>query len=245
MLSTLGVLLAIVPSAALLAFFYWKDRYEPEPYGHILAAVALGALATVPILCAQEALAWSVGSDWLLIGGLPARLFEAGVMAAVVEEAIKWMLFAAVIYRWRELDEPMDGVVYGVALALGFATVENVMFIRHAGEGALTLGLLRALFSVPAHALFGGAMGSFFGRAKLGGGLLGGADVTPRQRKLRLALAFAVPCVYHFGYDGLLLTLRRHEDLMFGVVGGLSIVLWIFVLRRVDHALADSPFKDP
>src|SRR4029078_9201802 len=106
------------------------------------------------------------------------RLFEALVLASFVEEAAKFSVFLALIYWWSEFDEPLDGVVYGVALALGFATVENVLCVLRDG---LQIGLLRAGFAVPAHALFGAAMGFYFGRAKLGAGRGG---VTPSERRL-------------------------------------------------------------
>src|SRR5581483_6753264 len=122
----------------------------------------------------------------LELGGLAARLFEAGVMAAAVEELCKWLIFLALIYWWEEFDEPLDGVVYGVALALGFATVENVLFVVRGGLG---LGILRAIFAVPAHALFGAAMGFYLGRAKLGRGRLQHTPVTRGERSGRIALA--------------------------------------------------------
>ena len=108
--------------------------------------------------------------------------------SATVEELAKWIIFMALIYWWEEFDEPLDGVVYGVALALGFATVENVLCVVRDGLG---IGLLRALFAVPAHALFGAAMGFYMGRAKLGRGRHG--SVVPRwQRNYRIALALVV-----------------------------------------------------
>src|SRR4029450_10832400 len=62
-----------------------------------------------------------------------------------------------------EFDEPLDGVVYGVAVALGFATLENFLFVARLGLG---VAWMRALFAVPAHALFGATMGYYAGRAK-------------------------------------------------------------------------------
>jgi RsiW-degrading membrane proteinase PrsW (M82 family) len=232
------VLIGAAPSVFLLVFFYLKDRYEPEPRGHVAAAFGKGAAAVVPSYLAAHALERAVGREWLVFGGLSARLFEAGVMAAGVEEGAKWLLFYAFIYRWDEFDEPLDGVVYGVALALGFATVENVLMVLRAGVG---IGLLRALFAVPAHALFGALMGFYFGRAKLGAGRLQRGAVSPRARRRRLALALVFPVLFHGGYD--LALIELHGRFMYGVVGALSIALWLLVLRRVHRAQEESPFK--
>jgi RsiW-degrading membrane proteinase PrsW (M82 family) len=173
-----------------------------------------------------------------MLGGWPAKLFEAAVLAAGVEESAKWVIFLSFVYRWSEFDEPLDGVVYGVALALGFATVENVLFVLRSG---LELGLLRALFAVPAHALFGAVMGFYFGRAKLGRGLVGGNDVTRPERVRCLALALFGPILFHTTYDFTLIEL--HGIWMYFAVSALSLGLWVFVLRRVHLAQHDSPFR--
>jgi protease PrsW len=230
-----AVVVGAAPSLFLLVFFYLKDRYEPEPRGHVALAFAKGMLAFVPALFAARGLEHLVGATWLALGGLPARLFEAFVMAALVEELAKWSLFLALVYWWSELDEPLDGVVYGVALALGFATVENVLCVVRDG---LRVGLLRAIFAVPAHALFGAAMGFYFGRAKLGDGRGG---VSRGDRARRIGLALVVPLGFHGVYDFTLVELRG--GWMYAVVGAFSILVWAFVLRRVHRAQGDSPFR--
>src|SRR5690349_7657171 len=81
------LIVGAAPSLFLLLFFYLKDRYEPEPRGHVALAFAKGALCSVPVYFAAGYIEHAVGRDWLALGGLPARLFEAGVIAAGVEEA--------------------------------------------------------------------------------------------------------------------------------------------------------------
>ena len=233
-----AVVLGAAPSLFLLVFFYLKDRYEPEPRGHVALAFVKGALAIVPCWLAARAIEAGVGRVWLALGGVWARLFEAAVMAGAVEEGAKWVVFLTLVYWWEEFDEPLDGVVYGVALALGFATVENVLCVVRDGLG---IGLLRALFAVPAHALFGAAMGFYFGRAKLGDGQWQGMDVTRRQRRARLLAALLWPIAFHGAYDFLLQLLRGAW--MYVAVSLLSLSLWAFVLRRVHSAQQASPFK--
>jgi RsiW-degrading membrane proteinase PrsW (M82 family) len=233
---TLLVIVGAAPSLFLLVFFYLKDRYEPEPRGHVALAFVKGALCAVPVWLAAGAIERAVGRDWLVLGGTVARLFEAGVLAAGVEELCKWAVFLILIYRWSEFDEPLDGLVYGVAMALGFATVENVMCVRRDG---LSLGLLRAIFAVPAHALFGAAMGFYFGRAKLGNGR--GEGIPTGVRTVRLVLALFVPIAFHTAYDFSLIELRG--PWLYVVISLGSIALWIFVLGRVRRAQDDSPFR--
>jgi RsiW-degrading membrane proteinase PrsW (M82 family) len=235
---TLSVILAAAPSVILLVFFYLKDRYEPEPRRYVAAAFVIGIASVVPAYFAARGLEAWVGPVWLALGGVPAQLFEAGVMAAAVEETTKWTLFVGILYRWKELDEPLDGVIYGVALALGFATVENILMVL---KTSLGVGLLRAVFAVPAHALFGAVMGFYIGRAKHGRGRHQVAPPTSGARAAALALAWLLPLVFHTLYDFSLLWLRGAW--LFVAIIALSIVLWAFVLRRVTRAQEDSPFR--
>jgi RsiW-degrading membrane proteinase PrsW (M82 family) len=230
--AAIAAIVGAAPSIFLLVFFYLKDRYEPEPRGHVALAFAKGALATLPAYGAWWCLARLAGDEWLALGGLPARAFDAFVLAALCEELPKWIAFLF-IYRWNELDEPLDGVVYGVALALGFATVENVLCVLRDGLG---VGVLRALFAVPAHALFGAVMGFYFGRAKFG------APVRTKARaRALLVFALAAAIALHGAYDFILQALRGAW--MYGAVALGSLALWVFVLRRVHQAQEASPFK--
>ena len=225
----LTLVVAAAPSLFLLTFFYLKDRYEREPLRHILMAFGLGLYAMIAAQgMATTAEGW-LSPDWLRTGGEPARLVDAFVLSGFVEELAKWVVLVTAIYHWDEFDEPMDGVVYGVAAALGFATLENFLFVTRLGLG---VAWQRALFAVPAHALFGATMGYYAGRAKFdrGGALW-------RDR----ALCLAAPVMFHGLYDYAL-----HHGLgvrVWVLISGLSAALWVFVLRRVHRAQSVSPFR--
>jgi RsiW-degrading membrane proteinase PrsW (M82 family) len=232
-----GWMLAIVVGAApaifLLTFFYLKDRYEPEPLRHVAMAFGLGLYAMVAARGIEAALAHVVSREWLALGGEGARLVDAFVLAAAVEELAKYVIMAAAVYHWDELDEPLDGVIYGVAVALGFATLENILFI--AGRG-LSVAWGRAVFAVPAHALFGGAMGYYVGRAKFD------HHASRRGAAARdWSLALAVPILFHGSYDFALH--HRLEARVYVAVSAISVGLWVFVLRRVQRAQRASPFR--
>ena len=187
----LTVIVAAAPSLFLLTFFYLKDRYEREPLHHILMAFGLGLYAMIAAHgMASTAESW-VPRDWLLLGGEPAKLFDAFVLSGFVEELAKWVVLVAAVYHWDEFDEPLDGVVYGVAVALGFATLENLLFVARLGLG---VAWMRALFAVPAHALFGATDGVLRGPREVRSGrgavagsraLLVRAHLLPRLLRLR------------------------------------------------------------
>ena len=139
----------------------------------------------------------------------------------------------AAVYHWDEFDEPLDGVVYGVAVSLGFATLENILYIVGRGIG---VAWGRALFAVPAHALFGGTMGYYAGRAKFD---RAAARIGALRRDYVLCLL--LPVAFHGTYNYALH--HRLDARVWAAVTIISLALWIFVLRRVHRAQRASPFR--
>jgi protease PrsW len=111
-----------------------------------------------------------------------------------------------VALRSRYFDEPMDGVVYGTAVGLGFATVENVLYVLSAKAGWESVAIMRAFVSVPFHGALGAIAGAYIARARFGGAL--GAHRADHWRRYRLfAAAYLIPIVMHAVFDGAMFTL--------------------------------------
>src|ERR1700693_467408 len=142
---------AIAPALLMLWLIVAADS-RPEPPKLVLMSVVLGALSTAAAavleLWLQQHLPFSP-NRWL------ASYEFALWVAAIPEETLKIGIIAAVALRSREFDEPMDGIVYGTAVGLGFAAVENFLYVRGNANLALVAGL-RGIMSVPFH----GALGS-------------------------------------------------------------------------------------
>jgi RsiW-degrading membrane proteinase PrsW (M82 family) len=150
---------AIVPSVLLMAYFHRRDLYR-EPARDLWLAFAAGVLVALPVLAFATPLTPIVSRfESPLLYGLVAAFLQAGIP----EELFKFLMLWFVVARRASFDEPMDGVVYGVALSLGFATLENVLYVS---TGGLEVALTRALTAVPCHAFLGAIMGYFVGRAK-------------------------------------------------------------------------------
>jgi RsiW-degrading membrane proteinase PrsW (M82 family) len=225
----LTLVVAAAPSLFLLTFFYLKDRYEREPLRHIVMAFGLGLYAMIAAAGMATTVEGWFPVAWLRTGGVSARLVDAFLLSGLIEELSKWVVLMAAIYHWQEFDEPLDGVVYGVAVALGFATLENFLFVTRLG---LSVAWQRALFAVPAHALFGATMGYYAGRTKFDRGSVLWRDHT---------LCLFVPAAFHGLYD---YALRRGLGWRVWVlITVLSVALWVFVLRRVHRAQRASPFR--
>src|SRR5258708_3160245 len=128
----IAVVAGAAPSIFLLTFFYLRDRWQREPMHRVAMAFALGLYA----MAAARGLAVTglgfVSGGWLGGGTEAARLFESIVLSGAIEELAKAVVLFAAVYHWDEFDEPLDGVVYGVAVSLGFATLENILYIAQA-----------------------------------------------------------------------------------------------------------------
>lgn len=153
---------AVVPSLLLVWYFYHHDQ-RPEPKLILLATFALGFLLIIPLLL----LGWLLGralaplDDPILEG-----LRQAFLDAAIPEELLKFAVLMGFCARHRAFDEPMDGVVYGAVVALGFATLENVIYVLF---GGWTVAVMRALTTVPFHAFLGAVLGYYVGLARFRG----------------------------------------------------------------------------
>ena len=135
----LGILSAgIAPGLALLSYFYLKDEYESEPVSVVLRTFMFGALLVFPIMFIQHVL----HTENIIKSGF----IDAFLTSSLLEEFFKWFILFYAIYQHVELDEPFDGIVYGVAVSLGFATVENIFYLIANGiEHAMARALLTCI----------------------------------------------------------------------------------------------------
>jgi len=160
-----GVVLALIPAALWLFFFYQQDRLEPEPVGQVARMFVIGlALAGALGIPLTDQL-FKV-SDWLYRDTLTTILGSIFVTGAV--EA--FIVFATVryfIFDSPEFDERTDGVIYATAAALGYATALNLQFILASGGAELGGAEVFVAEVALAQAAFGGLLGYFLGRAKL------------------------------------------------------------------------------
>jgi RsiW-degrading membrane proteinase PrsW (M82 family) len=155
-----SALAAVLPALLLLWYFYTRDVH-PEPRGVVLTTFLLGVAAVVPILMVAMPLElWTPISDPLWYS-----LFTAFVIAALIEEFFKFLVVVFYCARHPAFDEPMDGIVYGATASLGFATLENILYVV---SGGWQVAILRAFMAVPGHAATGAILGYYVGQWKFG-----------------------------------------------------------------------------
>ncbi|HET7676298.1 MAG TPA: PrsW family glutamic-type intramembrane protease [Candidatus Limnocylindrales bacterium] len=164
-LAIVALVLAVVPAAVWLLLFYRRDRYEPEPrsmVGLVFVAGALLAQAVgLPLVRDVFAVArWSESS-------LALQLLAGFLIVGLTQESLKYLAVRFTAYETREFDEPTDGVIYGTAAGLGYATVLNIDFVLTSGGADLGMAAIRIVLTALAHASFGGLMGYFLSGQKL------------------------------------------------------------------------------
>ena len=150
---------AVLPSILLLWYFYKKDL-NPEPVKVLRGTFLRGVMIVFPVLVLAQFLEnFAPQQAGPLVGGF----FNAFFLAAIPEELFKYLVIVKYSAADPAFDEPMDGIVYGATASLGFATLENIMYVADGGLGA---AIIRAITAVPSHACLGAIIGYYVGQAR-------------------------------------------------------------------------------
>lgn len=161
--AVIAAVVAFIPAMLYLLPFMWLDRYDPEPLWLLALAFAWGALVAVLVSIVVNTVITIVAAVIAVAGGLPPEVGEivgAVISAPIFEEGSKGVgLLILLIFFRRYFDDILDGIVFAGVIALGFATVENVLYYGNglgAGGlgGLLLLFFLRGILSPFAHATF-------------------------------------------------------------------------------------------
>ena len=224
-MGVLAWILGFVPGIIWLAYFYRKDRFDPEPIGWVLVVFIAGAVVVFPVVAIEKALTYGIGVEG--IGSTADAAAVSWVIAGLVEEAAKLGVVLALVFYRRNFDEPMDGMVYAAAAALGFASVENVSYIQKFGAQVI---LMRGPLATLGHLLFSCIWGYALGKAKFS-----------RARRLAIITkGFVLSAFFHGLYDFLIFT-----NIMAALsVYLVSVVLWKMMVQMVAEAQTKSPFAE-
>ncbi|MBP3709771.1 MAG: PrsW family intramembrane metalloprotease [Treponema sp.] len=224
---------ALLPVVLLLFYIYKKDKIEREPLGMILKVFVFGALFSLFDIPSEQA-AHSALAAYYPYADLSFELAHNFLGIAFIEEVTKWIVLMLFVWRSREFNYKFDGIVYAATASLGFAALENIIYVVSYGTG---VAVSRALFAIPGHASFGILMGFFFARAKhFSLAQNYGASV------LCMVLSLACPIFVHGTYD-FLLSPAAHEQSFsshfFVLVIALDALAWLIIRHesRTDMPL--------
>ncbi|MEK9198014.1 glutamic-type intramembrane protease PrsW [Ureibacillus sp. 179-F W5.1 NHS] len=203
---------AIAPGLALLSYFYLRNQMATEPRKTLLQAFLFGTLITFPIMFIQYVVKTE---DTFSNRFITEVLFSSGL-----EEFFKWLVIFTVILRHIEFDDPYDGILYGASVSLGFATVENVLYLISFG---INTALMRAILPVSSHALFGVVMGYYFGKSKF---------ANNDKKTEYLILSILTPFLLHIIYNSIL----SFKGYWVYLIAPFMFYLWWLALKKVKLA---------
>jgi RsiW-degrading membrane proteinase PrsW (M82 family) len=218
------LLVSILPGILWLVYFYRKDRFEPEPIKVIIRVFIGGMLMVIPAggleLIGKDGLAAAKASK-----DIGLLFFYSFFFIGLIEEGLKFLILALVVNYRKEMNEPVDGIVYGVTVGLGFAALENLFYTQTMG---FEVGLWRAVVTCLAHATFSGWGGYF---------LTAGLPKLPiRQRFL---IGYGVALFWHGLYDFLIFL---DSPLFSGASLLLTGILVYLIIQKMHELEAHSPF---
>jgi RsiW-degrading membrane proteinase PrsW (M82 family) len=224
-MNPLLLFLAILPGLLLSYAIFRADKYEREPLVPLLMCFGLGAAVAFPALEIEK---WAFDHLKPYEKGFGTIIFTAFISLAFNEEAFKFIVLRFAAFPRSFFNEPLDGIVYSVMIAMGFATMENIFYASRFG---LETVLLRAFTAVPAHLAFGIVAGYYAGLGKF----------APARRSRLLWQGFGMAFLLHGIYDFLILQ-NWSEWLL--VLATISLYLCLFYANNlIKEHLDNSPFK--
>lgn len=211
------VFLSSAPVVLLLLFVYLKDKYEREPFKQVLKILGLGMLTPIPVLIIGFGVWDNIKPEGF--GHMFNVFWDSFIVASLTEEFFKFLVIYLFIWKHKEFDEKFDGIVYAMFASMGFALVENFLYVFQSGAG---VGIMRVFTAVPAHAMFGITMGYFFGLAKF-----------EKQKKgTLLAASLFFPILLHGFYDFILMSEKTALLLLFIPLMALMVYLSFRLMKK-------------
>jgi RsiW-degrading membrane proteinase PrsW (M82 family) len=169
----------VVPALIAMWIIDRLDAKRPEPPRTRRKVVLVGMISVIPAVVLELVMSKLVGG-WIEPPlTYQGSSFQAFVVAAGIEEACKIGVVYWVVWKQPEFDERLDGIVYASRAGLGFALVENILYLlnQQSLQGQIIVWVERALLAIPGHAMWTGMIGALAARRRFDGkglGLIGG-----------------------------------------------------------------------
>jgi len=205
------IIAALAPVIAIIFYINVKDKYEKEPKKLLLYSFLLGAIVSIFI----STILYIISNEIIQIKdehSIWEQFIQAFFVVALIEEFSKYVIVRFYAQPKKEFNEPFDGIIYAVMVSMGFAAVENIMYVI---EGGYPTALLRAFTAVPAHATFGILMGYFMGKAKFS-----------NNRVLWNLVGLLTAIIFHGAYD-FFLFIHFIPGISIGALVSLILGIWL------------------
>ena len=235
-MSRILIIIAVLPALILLGFIYMRDRKEKPPVKLMVLLLALGAGTIIPAAIAEfigQLIVAQTDTDHQTM-----LLVLCFLVIGIVEELGKYLVTVCTTWKSREFQHSYDGVIYMVCASLGFAILENILYVASGGIGT---GILRAFTAIPLHCTVGVIMGALYAKGREA------AYAGDRAGMIGfMAWAYIVPVFIHGLYDYLVMAAsygyisEAWVFLILGVMYVLSIFL-IFYCSAHDRRIDGRP----
>ncbi|MBQ7042485.1 MAG: PrsW family intramembrane metalloprotease [Muribaculaceae bacterium] len=230
------LLIALLPVVILVYYIYHKDKKSPEPTGQLVKAFLFGVLSVPLSFCISIPLG-IIGLYQVEAISILGSISTAFFGAAIPEEIAKFIMLWLLLRKNPCFDEKMDGIVYAVCVSLGFAALENIMYLFTNADSYLSVGIVRAIFAVPGHFCFGILMGYYYSLAKF----------YPKTSTKNKALILVAPIIVHGLYDSILFIINVTPAIS-GILLIVFVVfchkMWKYGRKRIEeHLMRDSEAK--
>lgn len=226
MLTAILICLAIVPVALICTYIYRKDKNK-EPSSLLVKLFLLGFVSCLLVLILSDIL--FLFFPFMDKGTTSMNIFEvlaySFIGVALVEEFCKWLMVYLGAYSHKAYDEVYDGIVYSVYVSLGFAFIENLLYILV--NGSVGIGVARGLLAVPAHACDAVFMGYYLSLAKVYA-----SRGQKELEKKNLLLSVIAPTILHGTYDFCLFAQEPALMLIFIIF---VITLFIISIKKIKQ----------
>ena len=222
------ILLAIYPSIAFILWIYLKDKYDKEPIKLLGKFFILGIFISIIGVLFEEFLIninkYS-GNDYII--------YSSFIVAGFTEEGLKAIFLILNTINEKNFNEKLDGIIYSIFLSLGFATVENIIYLYFEdASNILSVSIIRGIISVPAHMMFAITMGYYISKYKFSN--------NKAKKREYIVLSILVPILLHGIFDLLLIANFKFSKVIFILY---LILLWKFNLDKLDEYLEVSKKK--
>lgn len=227
---------AVVPAIVLLLLVYRMDKIEKEPWSLLGKLLMWGAICGIPAAVVEGLMTWGLNSSYYIEeGSLLYCFIEGFLVAALVEESLKFLFLYLVTFKNREFNYRFDGVIYAVFVSMGFAILENILYVLANG---FAVAIARAILSLPLHAICGVYMGISYGRQKV-------RSLTKPTSMGRVALAcLPMSILIHGCYDFFAFAAQEQPIFFLFFLVFVIVVFIVSVIRLKKAAREDRPVDD-
>lgn len=226
-----------IAPALIIMFLVYQHDLKKEPIKMLLKAFFGGVLSIFIALAIAGPLSYF---EKFFAPGFARSFYTAFFCAGIPEELGKWLIFYWLIRKAKDFDQYYDGILYAIFISMGFALVENILYVM-SPDGGLGTATMRAILSVPGHMLFVIPMGYFLSISKFEVG---------KDAKRHLILSLVIPMALHGTFDFILFYFAASAEVnpslaSFLVLAFVSfdIYMWRLGLRKIKaHITKDKTF---